>query len=344
MCKHCRVIPKKPVAMKDVATRLGLSISTVSRALNGRPGVAEPTRQKVLAESQALAYVISPATSAVTGSRTGRIGIVTPRADVWYYSSVIAGAEEKLREHGIETILHCLPTESERRDFFSELPLQHSVDGLIVVSFPVGADDPTQLDRLRTPVVSVSVRFPGVPFVSIDDRLAAIQAVSHLTRIGHRRIAMIRTVDPDGLPWAADLARTEGYIAALANSGIEGQDELIVTAPWGIDGGAEAMERLLSLVAPPTAVFCLSDEVAIGALRTLRRSGISVPETMSVIAIDDHPMAELTDLTTIAQPARQLGEIAAEMVIAAAAGEGLDDVVLPTRLVARHTTAPPPAA
>lgn len=327
--------------MKDVAERLGISISTVSRVLNDKPGVARSTRDLVLAEVETLDYVVSPAASALASGRTGRVCVLVPRVDAWFYSSVIAGVEETLRKYGREVTLYCLPTAQERADYFRRLPLQHSVDALIAVSFPLDTHALARMRDVAAPFITVASKYPGIPSVTIDDRLAAVQAVGHLIRIGHRRIAMICTMDQDGSSWDADIARAEGYRTALATAGITESAELTVTAPWGVEGGAASMERLLSLESPPTAVFCFSDEVAIGALRTLRRTGVAVPEAMSIISVDDHPMAELMDLTTIAQPARQLGVIAAERIIAALDGRLVDDATLPTHLVARHTTGAP---
>ncbi|GAA1075409.1 LacI family DNA-binding transcriptional regulator [Tsukamurella spumae] len=334
------MIPKKQVAMKDVAQRLGISISTVSRALTGKPGVAPATRRRIVDGAAALGYVADSG-ARVVRNRAGRICVVVPRLDAWYYAAVADGAQEALRERGYTTVLRCVRTHAERLDFFRTVP-EEDVDGLIAVSFPMDAQILDRVARMSAPVVAVSSRPPGVPSATIDDRLAATRAVGHLVRMGHRRIGLIRTSDPEGVLWDADVARDEGYRSAMAAQGIPVSDDLMVTAPWGIEGGAEAMERLLGVVPAPTAVFCFSDEVALGALRTLRRMGIAVPEQMSVIAVDDHPMAGLADLTTVAQPARRLGMEAARLVLARLDGGTAEDVVLDTRLVARHTTAVPP--
>jgi LacI family transcriptional regulator, repressor for deo operon, udp, cdd, tsx, nupC, and nupG len=117
---------------------------------------------------------------------------------------------------------------------------------------------------------------------------------------------------------------------------------LVSTVDWGGLRGAEAMGELLGLREPPTAVYAHSDELAIGAMRTLRRAGIRVPEDISVIGIDDHPLAELTDLTTVSQPVRQQGVLAGQMVLGLLQGEDVERAVtVPTRLIIRRSTAPP---
>jgi DNA-binding LacI/PurR family transcriptional regulator len=334
------VIPKQNVNMEDVARRLGVSISTVSRALRGHPGVAETTRARILREAEAMSYVVSPAAATLAGGKTGRVAVVVPEVDTWYYSTVVAGAERVLRAAGLDTTLHCLPTARDRFEFFERLPLRRKVDAVIVVSFPLPARSESRLLALGMPVVVVSSPSEVFASVSVDDHRAARQAVSHLIRAGHRRIGMIVTVDPDNTPWAAARARVDGYRAALTEAGIDWTDDLVASVPWGIDGGARGMELLLSVAEQPTAMFCFSDEVAIGAMRTLRRSGIAVPEAMSLVAVDDHPMAELLDLTTVRQPAAEQGAAAGDLVIEMLAGGPIRHVELPTRLVIRHSTRP----
>ena len=214
----------------------------------------------------------------------------------------------------------------------------------MIVSVPLTSRERGRLDQLGVPTVQVGGHQAAEhrPWIGIDDEGAARQAVGHLLRIGHRDIAMIQAVDDEGTPWAADQARVSGFHSQITDAGIA--DPTVVRVPWGIEGGAHGMEILLSGPRLPTAVFCHSDEIALGALRTLRKSGIAVPHQISVIGVDDHPSAELSDLTTVAQPVREQGRLAARRVLA----ELTDDdplaaarTVLPTRLVVRSSTAPP---
>ncbi len=324
--------------MEDVARRSGVSVSTVSRALRGNRGVAPATRARILREAQALSYVVSPAGAALAGGKTGRVAVLIPQLDTWYYSTVVAAAEKELHEAGLETALYCLPTSRDRFEFFERMPLRRRADGVIVVSFPLEVRSESRLRSLGLPVVVISSRSTVFGSVCVDDTRAARQAVDHLVRAGHRRIGMIRTVDPDNASWAADVARVAGYHESLAAAGIAASSELVATVPWGIDGGARGMELLLSAAVGPTAVFCFSDEIAMGALRTLRRAGIVVPESMSLVAVDDHPMAELTDLTTVRQPVRGQGALAAELLIEQMDGAPPRHAELVTQLVVRHST------
>ena len=125
---------------------------------------------------------------------------------------------------------------------------------------------------------------------------------------------MIQANDGEGTSWATDEARIRGFHQQIGDAGLA--DPAVVTVEWGIDGGARGMEMLLSRPQLPTAVFCHSDEIALGALRTLRKSGVAVPQQISVIGVDDDPAADLSDLTTVAQPVREQGRIAARQVLA----------------------------
>jgi LacI family transcriptional regulator, repressor for deo operon, udp, cdd, tsx, nupC, and nupG len=156
---------------------------------------------------------------------------------------------------------------------------------------------------------------------------------------------MIAAVDPDQPGWPAVCGRAQAYYSALGEAGIAVDPSLVTTVDWGGLQGAEAMGELLSVREPPTAVYTHSDEVALGAMRTLRRAGIRIPEDISVIGIDDHPLAELTDLTTVRQPVRQQGVLAGQMVLGLLQGEEIEQAVtVPTRLVIRRSTAPPRTA
>jgi len=332
------VIPRQHVSMHDVAQRAGVSPATVSRALRGLPGVAEPTRRRVISAAEALSYVVSPVAAALASGATGQVAVLVPRLESWYHAAVVAGAEEGLRPAGLDLLLHRLASPREQFDFFEHLPLRRKVDAVLVAGFALDTRAQSRLCALGLPVVLVGNRAESFASVRIDDRHAARQAVEHLIRAGHRRIAMISSQAGAGVSSAADTDRVEGYRQAHAGAGLPLDDALIVAQPWGSQGGADGMEHLLSLRHPPTAVFCFSDEVAFGALRTLRRAGLTVPWAMSVVAIDDHPMSQWLDLTTIRQSGFEQGVTAAGMVRRLLTGGAVTDVVLPTRLVVRHST------
>ncbi|MDF3284541.1 LacI family DNA-binding transcriptional regulator [Gordonia sp. N1V] len=332
------------VNMADVARHLGVSTATVSRALRGEPGVSAETRDRIRKVADELGYVVSPEASGLARGATGRVGIVLPRLDLWFYGCLVAGIEESLRSAGLDCLIYCLDSADQRRSFAADLPLRRKVDAVIAVAFPSSDIAWNRLDDMHIPVVTVATRVDRHPYVGIDDELVGRQAARHLVRLGHRRIGMIRGLDPDGIHWQSDDDRARGFLDELASAGVEDPARFIVSETSGIDGGALAMEFLLGASELPTAIFCTSDEPAIGVQRVLRRAGIRVPQSISLIGVDDQPIAEAADLTTIAQPVieqgRTAGRLTADLISGATAVPMR--TLLPTRLVVRGSAVSPP--
>jgi LacI family repressor for deo operon, udp, cdd, tsx, nupC, and nupG len=328
--------------MADVASLAGVSKATVSRVLSGAPGVSHETRERIKALVKDLSYVVSPDAARLSRGSTGRVAVVMPRTTTWFFGAVLSGALSVLRPAGIDALIYQVADDHESRRFFADLPVQRQVDAVIVVAFPVSDFERQQLDLLGVPVVIAGGALLDHAHVRIDDTAAARQAVTHLVRGGHERIAMINvTMRPDW-PYAPPVDRLHGYRTALADAGLEFDPHLVVDLPWSTTMGAQGMDRLLSVERPPTAVFAFCDEVAMGALRSLRRAGIAVPQAMSVIGIDDHPHADLWDLTTVRQPVEEQGVRAARMALDLLEGGTPADrhLTVPTHLVIRGTTAP----
>lgn len=332
-----------PVNMADVARAAGVSTATVSRALRGMPGVSPATRDRIRQLADELAYVVSPEASRLAGGATGRVAVVLPTINLWFFSTMLAGIEAVMRDAGMDVLIYHVEGADDRRQFFQRLPARRKADAVIVIALPVPDEEAKRLDLMGVQVVVAGGQLRDYPHVRVDDQEISHQAVNHLVKLGHRRIAMIRTADREGSLWAADLSRSRGYRDALRVHDLPVDDSLMVTVPWGIDGGARAMERLISLREPPTAVFAYSDEVAIGALRTLRRAHIAVPDQMSVVGVDDHPMAELSDLTTVHQPVERQGALAARLALDLVRGAqpAHRQITVPTHVVVRGSTGPP---
>lgn len=333
------------VNMADVAARAGVGMATVSRALSGAYGVSESTRGRIRAIAAEMGYVVSPEASRLARGATGRIAVLLPHTSQWFFGAAAEGIEAELRRADVDVLLYQVSDAESRHRFFSELPTRRKVDAVLVVGMPVTEAERAALETLQVQIVSVSGKLSRFPFVRVDDVEAARQATTHLLSLGHRRIGMIEAVEPSIPEWDVEIGRSAGYHAALAAAGIAPDPDLVVRCAFDPEQAARAMGRLLTLADPPTAVYAHFDEVAAAALRTIRRSGLRVPEDISVIGIDDHPIAELLDLTTIAQPVFEQGARAARMALELLAGRTVDtEVTVPTSLVVRASTAPPPAA
>ncbi|HEY5820508.1 MAG TPA: LacI family DNA-binding transcriptional regulator [Propionibacteriaceae bacterium] len=328
-----------------MAALAGVSPATVSRSLRGMTNVSPDTRDRVLAAARDLSYAVHSAElRPVPGARRS-VAVIVPFVNRWFFSTVTAGAASWLREQGYDVILYHLGSADERDRFFHRMPLARRVAGILTLSMPLTEEHTLALRALDVPLVSVGSTIPGAPSVGIDDAAAAQGAVNHLIHLKHKRIGLI-TSEPDDarFAFASSSERRRGAERALSAADIPLDEELVASGPHGIEGGAMAMARLLGGRVLPTAVFAEYDELAIGALWTLRRAGLRVPEDMSVVGIDDHEMAPVLDLTTVSQGAEVQGSKAAQLLIRVLESEpgstSAPPVVLPSRLVLRGTTSP----
>ena len=333
------------VNMADIARRAGVSMATTSRALNNQPGVAPATRAKVLSVAEELSYVVSPEASTLSGGSTGRVAVVVPHLSRWFFGEMLNGIEAVLRGANLDLLLYHVGDFENRESFFRELPARRKVDAVLVVGIPVSPTEQERLASMGVEIIAAGGQIAPYFYVSIDDVKAGSQAMNHLLHLGHRRIAMIDAIDPHELTWPVD-GRALAYTQGLASAGITVDPDLFARVPWGAEHGAEAMAGLLALPDPPTAVFAHSDEIAFGALRTVRRAGLRVPDDISVIGVDDHPLSAQLDLTTIRQDVLYQGQLAARMVVDSLAGgrPAETSTILPTKLVLRGSTGPPSSA
>jgi DNA-binding LacI/PurR family transcriptional regulator len=293
--------------------------------------------------AEELGYVTSPQASSLVTGRTRTVGIVVPFVNKWFFGQVVSGIDAVLRASELDLLLYNLGDVRGRARFFSQMPIRRRVDALIVVSLAPTESELQALQGLDVPVALVGAAAPSFWSVRIDDIDGATRAVQHLLNLGHRRVGMIRGYDDEPMHFTTPVDRMLGYRAALKRAGIAFEPALEVQSDFTLEGGASAMAELLSLPEPPTAVFAQSDEMALGALRTLRRIGRRVPLDMSVVGFDDHEMAELFELTTVAQRAVDQGVLVASQVL-----EALSDgatiaprqEVVPTRLIVRASATP----
>lgn len=331
-------------SIKDVARDVEMSTATVSRALRGLQGVSEQTRERVMESALRLGYVPSPSAAGLASGQTRTVAVIVPMVTRWFFAAVVQGAEEVLREHGYDLLLYNLGGDATARHrVFATSLLTKRVDAVLVLSLKPSEEELDRLARLGRPVTIVGADMPGWATVRIDDREAATLATEHLIDLGHRRIAYIGGATEGVLDFTAPTARLAGYRCTLQEAGLEAPVELLQDGEFTIAGGERATRALLALPEPPTAIFAASDEMAMGVLRAARALGVRVPEDLSVVGLDDHELADYFELTTVAQPVHEQGRVAAAQVLAALRDDDWrpTQVILPTRLVVRRTTAPP---
>jgi DNA-binding LacI/PurR family transcriptional regulator len=303
----------------DVARLAGVSTATVSRALSGNGPVSTATRARVLGAASELGYVVSSDASSLASGRTRNIGAVVPHLNRWFFTSVIEGAERALLRHGYDLTLYNLSGDGEeRRKVFEHHLLRGRVDAVFTVSLELSDEEAGRLLAIGKPIVGVGGPLPGVSTLTIDDVAVARLATEHLVSLGHRRIAHIGGSREFDLDFHIPTSRRLGYEQALADAGLRVEDGLHRAADFTIPGGYDAAKQLLgSPHDRPTAIFAASDEMAIGAILAARDLGLGVPQDVSVIGIDDHPLAEFFGLSTVAQHPVQQGERAAELLLSA---------------------------
>ncbi len=325
--------------VRDVAALAGVSAATVSRALRGHRSISEATRVKVQQAADQLGYSLAP-----TASHRARVAVVMPYLDRWYFAQVLDGAERALSDKGIVVLVHRLvDLDDRRRALLGDIP-RREADGVLLVNVPPAPDEAALLADRRIPIVLLGASLPGVTGVEIDDVAAARAATMHLVELGHRRIGLVSGRPFERIPFTAPPDRRRGFLLAHKEASLPWDPDLEVTADFTVRGAQRAAHTLLDRADPPTAVFAESDEMAFGVMATARSLGLRVPEDLSVVGIDDHDLSEALGLTTVAQPVRTLGELAALQLAGLIAHHDREPeparrVTVPTLLVVRESTA-----
>jgi DNA-binding LacI/PurR family transcriptional regulator len=249
---------------------------------------------------------------------------------------------------GIVVLIHrLLDLDDRRRALLGDIP-RREADGVLLVNVPPAPDEAALLAERRIPLVLLGATLSGVPSVEIDDVAAARSATNHLLGLGHRRLGLVSGRPFERIPFTAPPERKRGFLLALKESRVPWDPNLEVSADFSVRGAQRVALTLLERDDRPTAVFAESDEMAFGVMAAARSLGLRIPEDLSVVGIDDHDMSEPMGLTTVAQPVRTLGELAA-LQLAGLIGHHSDAhhaqrVVVPTLLVVRASTAPPDGA
>ncbi|MFL5761116.1 MAG: LacI family DNA-binding transcriptional regulator [Thermomicrobiales bacterium] len=310
---------KRPT-IRDVAVRAGVSHQTVSRVINGDRRVAPATGDRVLAAIRELDYEPNAIARSLSSNRTHTLGVVTYNVSEYALGQTVAGAEAEARRHGYFLFVGSVADAADEGDelAYLRLMLNRRVEGLILDWPTLRTSNDRSLAEVssRMPLVAIAadLQLPGVQVVDIDNRRGGCEATAFLIAQRHRAIATIT----GPLAWNAAEARLQGYYEALSANGITTFPALVHAAgEWGPEGGQIATEHLLASGIGFTAIFAQSDLLALGAMTAIRARGLRVPEDISIIGYDDIPVASFLDppLTTVHQPIRELGALAAKLLI-----------------------------
>ena len=332
----------RSITIKDIAHKLDISTSTVSRALRNKPDVNPETKAKVRELAEKLRYEPNSIALSLVSKRTFTIGVVVPGYHAYFYGEAISGIEELTLDHNYH-IMICNTRESYEleRSIIHKL-VNRRVDG-IILSLSRETKNYDHLEELKEkniPYVLFNRVADEIEASKVcgDDMGGAILAVEHLLAKGYRKIAHIE--GPRGLLLTEK--RKEGYIHALKKANVPLDESLIVSSDFSLASGIKCTEALMGKENKPDAIFCVCDEVAYGSITWLKRNGFNVPTQVGVIGFTGEMFSEIIEpsLTTIQQPAYQIGMKAAELLLERINNTSLPNVAIEfkTSIIERAST------
>lgn len=338
---------KLRATQSDVAKYAGVSQAMVSYVLNNNNSlkIPEETRQRILEAMNELEYVPNALARGLRSGQTKTIGLVVPDNSNPFFAEIARVIENLGFENGYSVILCNSDYDVEKENTYVDVLLAKQVDGMIFISSGGKRDAIQKLRDSHTPYVTVDHDIVGyqTDAIQIDYQMGGYLAARYLLELGHQRVACITGPNE----FSSSSERVDGYLQALAEAGHTVDRSLIVSGDFRIRGGELAMNILLDLETPPTAVFACNDLMAVGAVQAARRRCIEVPEGLSVVGFDDIPLAEVLypSLTTIRLP---IAEIAANTMgtflkqVQGKAGSedsnGSNPLILQPKLIVRDST------
>lgn len=330
--------------IKDIAKQLGMSVSTISRAMNNHPDIKPETKQKILQAIEQLNYTPNALARSLIHRKSHSIGLMIPDITDPFFSAMAQGVEEVLSDGGYQVVYGNMSRRPEKEIRFLTSAAERKMDGLIVTPDFMHEDMVAMLKRLKIPVVFLRRR-PApeldMPFVDVDHYKGSCDAVEYLLSLGHREIGFI------GMPPYSFTGRERyrGYLDTLKRHGLEAAPGAVVLDERTIKHGYRGMEKLAKDYPAMTAVFAANDMLGIGALEWMAKNNVSVPDQMSIIGFDNLEMTDLhwIKLTTVAQPRKEMGRKAAELLLEMLADDQetktARSILLETELVLRKTCA-----
>ena len=326
--------------IKDVASKAGVSIATVSRALNGSPLVTDETRAKVVKLANELKYTPNMMARGLMLKKSETLGVILPDLHGDFFSEVMKGIDEIARQNGYHILVSS--SHSDKKEIESMLKVMRSgrVDGLIIMSPHL---DSTSLndyltDDLPVVLLNCSISEKANESIIIDNFNGANQMVRHLIKHGHKRIAIIKGEENN---FDAE-ERLKGYRSALYDAGIELNPKLELPGNFNEESGYTAMKKILNLKPRPTAVFASNDAMAIGAISAIQNKGLRIPEDIAICGFDDVPIAKYLkpSLSSVHVPIYDLGTNAALKLFRFIKNENNiqeEKIVLQTTLIVRES-------
>lgn len=330
-------MPKSTI--QDVAKAAGVSVATVSRVINKSGSVAQDTYNAVQDAIKRLDYRPNLLGRHLRRTESKLILALLPSIANPFYSRIVKGIEDVAQRNGYNVMLCNTDSDAAREQVYLELLKNRLADGVVFMAPEIGRRELTEISG-RFPVVQCCEYREGaeVSLVSIDNHLAAVRVARHLTSLGHERIAMISCKNS----FVSTIRREEGFRSEIEKMGLRLEDRRVVYGDYSFISGYRTATHLLALKERPTAIFAISDMMAIGALKAAREKGLRVPEDLAVVGFDNISFASMCNpmLTTISQPKYDLGCTAMELLLRKVREELEEpvNITLENELIIREST------
>ena len=304
--------------LKDIATELDLSVSTVSRVVNNKSVVNNKTREKVMEALAKTNYVPNQVARSLKKSATKTIGVIVPDMCEIFFGQIIRGIDSAVSKKGYSILLADTNESKQKEERYLDILFQQRVDALVLATVDMSGTKVMNYIENGVPVVFIdNLPALNVPYdaVLIDNVMAGKMAVNHFLSMGHKRIAAIVGIVAE----TTGSGRLEGYRRALHEAGVPVDEDLIAYGNYKEDAGIACMETLLENYEahPFSAVCVMSEKMTIGAIKTIRKFGYRIPEDIALVGFDMHDDTGLIvpSITTLRQPEKQIGELTGEMLI-----------------------------
>ncbi|WP_377892009.1 LacI family DNA-binding transcriptional regulator [Alkalihalobacillus sp. R86527] len=329
---------KNLTTIKDVAKRAGVSRTTVSRVLNDNGYVSQEAREQVLKAVQEMGYIPSAHAKTMRTKRSGVIGVILPRISTETASRVVNGIEQELADNGYQILLTNTQLKPEKEIENIKLLRSRQVDGIILLATNRNQGLLNTINETNIPFVALGQELEGVTSVMYDDYHASISIAESLISKGHQRIGFIGVQEKNH---AVGVLRKEGYKDAMKKHNLTIDENWIQYGDFTFESGYEAAERLMVGAAMPTAIFAVTDRMAIGALGCLREKNINVPEEMAVYGIGASDLSKhvTPTLSTVDYFNEDAGRQTAQLILQQLKGQSLEEkkVKLSYRLIERDS-------
>lgn len=307
------------VTIKDIANKSGYSVTTVSKALNNYTDISDATKQHILKLCEEMGYVPNLSARSLVSKKTWTVGVIFDEITGIglqhpLFSRILESFKSRMESHGYDILFLSNKIGSEHGGYY-EHSKRKGVEGIFILCTDFESDEIKKLCKSDIPVSVIDYSFAGVSNVTSNNKRGVQQAVKHLNNLGHTKIAHIY----GGLGLDIGKRRKEYFEDTMNNLDLVIPDNYMVSGEFfSKEDGYNAMNHLLELEEPPTAVFCASDMIAIGAIQAIKEAGKSVPEDFSIVGFDGIDIGQLISprLTTIRQDTSKMGTISANQVMA----------------------------